>query len=120
MKRTKALAVVLVALTLVGCEPAKTPKSDPTNAAGLKTTFGDGVWIVGDEVEPGFYQSDGKIEGKEGCVWFVSPAPSTTPGKYDPSFRDSPPPASEGQATFRVKDKQAITTSGCGKWHLVQ
>ena len=48
--------------------PAVTPAVTrvPAPAAGARTSFGDGAWLVGPEVEPGTYRTDGPSSR---CYW---------------------------------------------------
>lgn len=109
----------LVMGTQTDCNGDKGKKTDPCQPNGcaiVKTEIGDGVWIVGDELLAGRWQSDNVLEGKKGCAWFVSPAANASPSSTsEPSFRDG----TAGKVTITLHAGESFTTSGCGKWHKV-
>lgn len=40
-----------------------TPETTPEAPSGPKTSFGDGTWVVGEDIEPGTYKTAGAREG---------------------------------------------------------
>ena len=56
--------VVLPAET-PGSQPAVTPNSQPSGASDLMTSFGAGTWLVGVDIAPGVYRT----EGGDSCYW---------------------------------------------------
>jgi hypothetical protein len=45
--------------------PVETSEPEPATADGPTTTFGDGTWVVGVDIEPGYYHTD----APGGCEW---------------------------------------------------
>ena len=46
--------------------PETLPTPAPTPATGMRTTFGDGVWLIGDQMPPGTYRAE---PPSSGCYW---------------------------------------------------
>jgi hypothetical protein len=46
--------------------PDALPTPAPTPAAGMRTTFGDGVWLIGYQIPPGTYRTE---PPSAGCYW---------------------------------------------------
>jgi hypothetical protein len=72
MRRPAVLLLTLLAATACSAPQPTTPTrpAQPTynppatsEATGPKTTFGDGTWVVGEDIAPGRYRSAGAREG---------------------------------------------------------
>ena len=46
--------------------PDTLPTAAPTPATGIRTSFTDGVWLIGEEIAPGTYRSE---PPSSGCYW---------------------------------------------------
>jgi hypothetical protein len=46
--------------------PDALPTPAPTPATGIRTTFSDGVWVIGDQMPPGTYRAE---PPSSGCYW---------------------------------------------------
>ena len=46
--------------------PSLLPTPAPTPATGVRTSFGDGVWLVGEQIAPGTYRASAPSSG---CYW---------------------------------------------------
>ena len=46
--------------------PEALPTPAPTPATGIRTTFSDGVWVIGDQMPPGTYRAE---PPSAGCYW---------------------------------------------------
>jgi hypothetical protein len=72
--------------------------------------FDDGTWLVGEEIEPGFWQNS---EATEGCSW-------TRLDRLDGV--DSPKTESGGKSIITIEiteDNRAFHSRGCGVWTRV-
>jgi len=127
--RLTALAAASIAALalLTGCP--KPGHKDPCKPGGCQvngpvTEKGDGIWSVGDEIEPGLWQLDNAWKDTEkypNCAWFVSPAadpaPSASPSNEPTSTRarvETP-----GSVTIRLHVGEHLTSSDCPNWKKV-
>ena len=46
--------------------PSLLPTPEPTSATDARTTFGDGVWLIGDQMPPGTYRTE---PPSAACYW---------------------------------------------------
>lgn len=92
--------------------PAVAPVSDPTTVAappapaGPMTTFGNGTYLVGDEVAPGKYRSAG-VDGSM-CYWDLTNDAGTI---VDQGV------ATEGPSRATLKAGLTFKSSGCSTWN---
>lgn len=71
------------------------------------TIPGDGLWIVGEEIEPGTYRSD----GGQACYWARL---SSTSGEFDAIITNGVP---SGPTTVTIDGSDtAFETTGCADW----
>lgn len=106
-----AASVVLAVLAPSGCGQKGKP------AGVSRTEIGDGVWIVGDEINPGLWEPMEDITTKKDCAWFVSPAKEPSPGASpttEPTFRTPLP-----DGVIELHKGEAFTTNHCGRWHQI-
>jgi hypothetical protein len=115
-----ALLALLTLFMVTSCPGQKKPAPGfPTTSTGLRTSIGDGSWIVGDELAVGLWAPEkgwDSIIAMKDCAWFVSPAKTPTPGATptaEPSFRDA-----NGDDVITLHAGESFTTIGCGKWVL--
>jgi hypothetical protein len=116
-----ALLVVSVAgltATMYGCGVgAPTKKHEPVYVVPSKN-IGDGIYVAGKDISAGKWSPVGDWKNMKGCVWFVSPSITDTPGDSDlPTYRKKDEYA--GKVTITLKKGQSLTTSGCGEWEDV-
>ena len=80
-----------------------------------QTVFGEGTWVVGGQIAPGRYRSDGPGASDFGCYWArLSGLDGGFSSLISNGFVDDPTivDISAGDAGFE--------TSGCGTWTLVE
>ncbi len=99
--------------------PDALPTPAPTPATGIRTTFGDGVWLIGDQMPPGTYRAE---PPSSSCYWArvaefsdltrlnARSAAATDSGAW--SAGTTPPVE---VAWIRDTDA-AFETVGCGPW----
>jgi hypothetical protein len=79
------------------------------NSGGPKTSFGDGIHVVGTDIAPGTYSTGG---GK-GCYWELD---TSLDGSTSAIAKDGTPAGSD---TVRITNAdKAFLTAGCGTWTL--
>ena len=95
------------------------PTPVPTPATGIRTSFGDGVWLIGDQIAPGTYRASSPSSA---CYWARFAATS------DVSRLDARSAAATDSGTWSggltprvelawVRDTDAVfETIGCGTW----
>lgn len=117
----KIIASGLIAaatLSLSACPgPNKDDKPNQTSQV-LRTTIGDGSWIVGDELAPGIWQAKDDITKKSECAWFVTPAKDPSPGA-SPTQEPSSSNIKVGRVAIRLHPKEGFTTYKCGEWEKI-
>ena len=93
----RALAMLVMGLAMVV----------PTGATAQSTTFGDGQYVVGTDIAPGYYRGD----GGESCYWARL---SGFSGTTDEILANGTPTAA---VVLRILDTDAgFETQGCGEW----
>ena len=105
--------------------PAVTPAVTrvPAPAAGARTSFGDGAWLVGPEVEPGTYRTDGPSSR---CYWSRLAEFSNVKAFIDRSDAASgsdlgPEVGADQVIVVRIREGDAaFETIGCGTWRRVE
>ena len=106
-----------------GDGPAPAPTRAPAPAADARTSFGDGAWLVGPEVEPGAYRTDGPSSR---CYWALLAEFSNVKAFLDRSAAASdadPGPEIGADQVIVVQIREgdaAFETSGCGTWRRVE
>jgi hypothetical protein len=78
---------------------------------GPKTSFGDGVWIVGSDVAPGQYRATGPFPDGL-CYWALLSDP-TGADIIENNIVET------GQALTALTSGQYFESSGCGQWEIV-
>lgn len=73
-------------------------------------SFDDGIYLVGDEVEPGTYVSEGAVSSATGCYWERTDSPSGN--IIDNYFSQS---SLRRSVTISTGD-YSFSTQGCGEW----
>lgn len=68
MSRIAAAAALLVIGWSASSAVAYADPAPPAPPPGPKTSFGDGTYAVGTDIEPGVYQSAGPVDGGA-CYW---------------------------------------------------
>ena len=102
---------------------APAPTRAPAPAAGARTSFGDGAWLVGPEVEPGTYRTDGPSSR---CYWSRLAEFSNVKTFIDRSEAaaesDTGPEIGADQViVVRIREGDAaFETIGCGTWRRVE
>lgn len=97
-----------------GAEPASvSPSSTPhrARAASVPKAFARGEWLVGTDVAPGRYESDGP-DGDFMCYWQIATAPGAQPGS--PGFVTNDVPS--GHVYVNLKKGQYFSSSHCQTW----
>ncbi|MFJ9849595.1 hypothetical protein [Streptomyces sp. NPDC101150] len=89
------------------CPKKKGGYLDPANDPDAPKPIGEGTYIVGDEIEPGTYKTD----GGDNCYWARL---TSTSGDLDAIIANGLPQGT-GYVTIAPSDK-AFETSGCGDW----
>ena len=99
------------------------PASVQEPAAGARTSFGDGAWLVGPEVEPGTYRTDGPSSR---CYWALLAEFNNVKAFLDRSAAASnadpgPEVGADQVIVVRIREGDAgFETSGCGTWRRVE
>lgn len=99
------------------CEPAG-QGTDPCASSGcvvpteavLRSSVGDGIWIVGKQIPAGTWTPPAGWDDKPACRWFVSPAEggdATDLASWQ--HPSNPVPVEKGQS---------LTTIDCGTWKV--
>ncbi len=129
--------VVIVALARAGALDRFAEQTDaeggvvddppPTRAAapaeGARTSFGDGAWLVGPEIEPGTYRTDGPSSR---CYWALLAEFSNVKAFLDRSEAASkadqgPETGADEAIVVRIRGSEAaFETMGCGTWRRVE
>ena len=95
----------------------------PAPAAGARTSFGDGAWLVGPEIEAGTYRTDGPSSG---CYWARLAEFSNVKTFLDRSDAAAesdtgPEIGADEVIVVRIREVDAaFETSGCGTWRRVE
>ena len=90
---------------LEAAEAAAAEEEAQAEAAG--TQFGDGTWVVGEDIEPGVYRNN----GGGWCYWERL---SGLSGEFGDIIANGAP---EGQAVVEISSSDAAFSSeGCGTW----
>jgi hypothetical protein len=103
---------------LLSLDKCGTPSNKPSTVDGLKTTAGDGVWIVGEEIAAGLWQPVDDWQKLPKCAWFVAPAskqPSATRTTV-PTSRRAKAETPSGLLTVRLHNGETFTTYQCHTW----
>ncbi len=127
MKKSTITLLAIAAATAIACgaAPADTTTSDAAPAADTTTqksvtktpskptTYGDGTYLVGEDLKPGTYRSAGAAEGMfQLCSWSIK-----TSDDQDARIVDI---GTAGELTDRQRVKlkagQAFETNGCAPW----
>lgn len=86
---------------------AETAEAEAASEEGLSSTFGDGTWVVGEDIEPGTYRS----EGGDYCYWERL---SGLSGEFDDIIANE---LTEGQAVVQISESDvAFKSQDCGTW----
>ena len=99
--------------------PSILPTPRPTPATGIRTSFGDGVWLIGDQIPPGTYRASAPSSG---CYWARFAASSDISRLTGRSTAATDAGAWSGGLTPRVEvawirgTDAAFETVGCGTW----
>ena len=102
---------------------AAAPAPDAAPAEGVRTSFGDGAWLVGPEIEPGAYRTDGP--GSR-CYWALLAEFSNVKAFLDRSEAASgadlgPESGADEAIVVRIRESDAaFETIGCGTWRRVE
>ncbi|MEV6330685.1 hypothetical protein [Streptomyces sp. NPDC051909] len=104
------------AATERGTAPAAerpTTARTPTAAAGRNTIPGDGTFLVGEDIAPGTYRSEGGSDGPAPfCFWSRLRGTTGDPGEVIAAD------GSKGPVTVTVlASDKAFKTAGCKPWH---
>lgn len=99
MKRWAILGVVGMALS--GC-----------GGSDLPTSFDDGTYLVGTDVETGTYRTDGKVDGDAPCTIYLSKKPDDADTLTDAH-------TTNGEAKFKLTSDLYVTSNGCRRWTRV-
>jgi hypothetical protein len=84
------------------------PPETTTTAAGPETSFGNGTWLVSDEIAPGVYQT---TESVSSCYWERL---SGLGGTFDEIIANA---NVSGQGIVEIQEgDEAFSVSGCGDW----
>lgn len=102
--RAAAPATVTVRVPVPTLVPAPTPPPPP----GPRTTFGDGVWLVGVDITPGTYVAP----GGRNCYWERAKDAS---GTWDSRIANDWRPG-QGQSVANANAGEYLKVSGCGQW----
>lgn len=109
-----ATTVTAKATVTTGPTPTATVTTTATVTAappGPEAAFGDGVWVVGEDIKSGTYKVIESVT--EGCYWSITK--SGTNGD-DIISNDLP---SGGKPKVTVKKGQDFTSEDCGDWEKV-
>lgn len=102
-----------------GDRATSAPTRPPAPAAGARTSFGDGAWLVGTEIVPGTYRTDGPSSR---CYWALLAEFSNVKAFLDRSEAASsadPGPEIGADQVIVVQigaGDAAFETIGCGTW----
>ena len=95
----------------------------PVPAADARTSFGDGAWLVGPEIEAGTYRTDGPSSG---CYWARLAEFSNVKTFLDRSDAAAesdtgPEIGADEVIVVRIREGDAaFETIGCGTWRRVE
>jgi hypothetical protein len=120
-----AIVVVIVSISGDGAAPREGAVPSPSttvraqgnsrtapvaaNSGGPKTSFGDGIHLVGTEIALGTYTT----AGGKGCYWELD---TSVDGGTSTIAKDGTP---SGSDTVRITNAdKAFLTAGCGTWTL--
>jgi hypothetical protein len=120
------LTVPVLAACAGTAQPAPASQPAPESAVGLnaeaaeqtippprgpENLFVEGVYVVGRDIVPGTYRTNGPTDDGGSCYWARL---SDTTGDFDAVIANG---RSSGQITLTVKDSDAaVETSGCAGW----
>lgn len=86
----------------------KTPTTTTTTVPETEAAFSDGTWLVGDEIAPGIYQTDGAVSS---CYWERL---SGLGGTFDELIANA---NVDGQGMVEIQDGDvAFSADDCGDW----
>ncbi|MCW6005368.1 hypothetical protein K1W54_12360 [Micromonospora sp. CPCC 205371] len=90
----------------------QTATATPTTRAGPATSFGDGTWIVGEDIAAGQYRA-AVPQDSFGCYWARL---KDTSGSFDAIIANhNAEPGTQTVVTIAPTDK-AFQSRGCGSW----
>lgn len=93
--------------------PSPSPTPQKTEPAGPATTFGDGQWLVGRDINAGTYRIAGPDDsGLGSCYWERAKDASGELGSI--IANDNP----TGPADLTVNDGEYVKSQGCQTWQL--
>lgn len=96
-----------------GVEPSVTlPADEPPAAAGPLTTFGEGTYLVGEDIKAGTYKTTGGSDGS--CYWARNKNDS---GEADAIIAND---LGGGPTRVTVKKGELFETNGCDDWTIVK
>lgn len=99
--------------------PSFLPTPRPTPSTGIRTSFGDGVWLIGEQIAPGTYRASSPSAG---CYWARFAASSDLNRLNARSSAATDAGAWSGGLTPQVEvawirdTDAAFETIGCGIW----
>jgi hypothetical protein len=84
-------------------------KSEKVEKVAAAATFGEGTYLVGEDIKPGTYRTSGPTD--DNCYWARR---SGTSGSFSELITNGNP---AGPTTVTIKSSDAaFETSGCGDW----
>jgi hypothetical protein len=87
------------------------PPAAPAPAAPADGTIGEGVWRVGEDVDPGTYRTTGPdSSGLDLCYWSRS---SDSSGDFDSIIANS---ILNGPGVVTIESGEVFTSNGCQPW----
>lgn len=94
----------------VAPKPEPNPKPEPEPPA-VSTSFGDGTYLVGEDVQAGTYRNDGDTYGGQApCVAYTSARPNDLAGSYISGSTTS------GPGILQVNPGEYVSVQGCKTW----
>lgn len=96
-------------------KPSKSPSPSPTTDEPAVTISGDGIFLVGSEVEPGSYRTT-VPNASIGCYWARL---SGLSGEFDDIIANGIGEPGAQQVVEIASEDEAFETEGCGTWELL-
>lgn len=105
----RLITVVVVVLVVAGCGVSRGPSAQPM--VGPATSFGDGTFVVGEEIVPGRYRTAGPAAWAPGCYWARLRG---TSGEFRDIIANG---IGQGPVTVTIsRSDAAFKSGGCAGW----
>ncbi len=100
--------------------PPEIAVEDPAeeNEDGRALRFGDGTYVVGVQVAPGYYRALGRAPDRPLCSWSIADSDTfqSQSGPRPRSVASGIARAELEPQRIALRDGEVLTTTGCGEW----